>query len=211
MTIKKSDVKKKNITDTITDNFLSIDKYSKYIFIIIIILHYVYWKSDIVRGDKLKGLLTFYGAITSVMSVFNIYKTAKIQYITTVNSQITYLNQLFQNITQSISSFFTNNKQMRYYYDELFNNITNTDDSIRDYNYEQIITNNILINIDSLINYIDSFKITSDTNFQIIIMERKLKNLIKSFFKSKIFYQNWLKFKTHFALQWTIDYIEMII
>jgi hypothetical protein len=99
---------------------------------------------------------------------------------------------------------------MKYYYDELFNDITNTDETIRDFNYEQILTNNILINIDSLINYIDSFKITSETNFQITIMEKKLKNLLKSFLKSKIFYQNWLKYKDNFALQWTIDYIDML-
>jgi len=182
-------------------------------FIILIIfgLHFIYFKSNIGKNPKVKTLISIYGvsALSLLLSVFGAYNAAKINYVNTINSQISYLNQLFQNITQSISTFFTNNKNMKYFYDELYNNIENTDETIRDTNLEQVLTNNILINVDALINYIDSFKITSGTNFQIKVMEEKLLKLLKQFMRSKIFVENWKKFRSTIALKWTVDYMEL--
>jgi NhaP-type Na+/H+ and K+/H+ antiporter len=98
---------------------------------------------------------------------------------------------------------------MNYYYDELYNDKINIDNSIRNINIEQIITNNILINIDALINYINSFKITNGTNFQLKIMESKLLKILRQYMKSKIFVENWNKFKESIALDWTKQYIEL--
>jgi hypothetical protein len=98
---------------------------------------------------------------------------------------------------------------MKYYYDELYNNKINLDDSIRDINLEQILTNNILINVDALVNYIDSFKITNGSNFQLKIMEEKLLKLLTQFMKSKIFVKNWEKFRDTLALKWTKNYIGL--
>ncbi len=182
-----------------------------YVLIIFLGVHYVYWISGISDSTKFKTLLSIYGTLSISLSIYNVYTSSMTQYASTVNSQITYLNQLFQNITQTTSSFFANNKDMRYYYEELFNSVKNTDDSIRNRNSEQIITTNILINVDALINYIDSFKITSGgkVNFQVKVMEEKLLKLLSQFMKSKIFVENWKKFKKLFALKWTKDYMSM--
>lgn len=195
--------------------FKSIINYIKknifYIVIIIFGVHFIYFKSNIGSNPKIKTLISIYGisAIGLLLSMFGAYNASKINYVNTINNQISYLNQLFQNITQSISAFFINNKNMRYFYDELYNNIENTDETIRDKNLEQVLTNNILINVDALINYIDSFKITSGTNFQIKVMEEKLLKLLKQFMRSKIFVENWKKFRSTIALKWTIDYMEL--
>ena len=182
-----------------------------YIIIIFISIHYLYWVSDISNSNKFKTLLSIYGTLSISLSIYNLYTASITQYVSTINSQITYLNQLFQNITQTTSSFFATNKDMKYYYDELFNGIINTDETIRNHNFEQIITTNILINIDALINYIDSFKITSGgrINFQIKVMEEKLLKLLSQFMKSPIFIDNWKKFKKSFALKWTKNYISI--
>jgi len=182
-----------------------------YFLFIIFGIHYLYWISNIADNTKFKTLLSIYGTLSISLSIYNVYTSTKTQYATTINNQISYLNQLSQNITQTTSSFFANNKDMKYYYDELFNSIKNTDETVRNYNSEQIITTNILINVDALINYIDSFKITSggNVNFQIKVMEEKLFKLLSQFMKSQIFVENWKKFKKLFALKWTKDYISM--
>ncbi len=185
---------------------------NKYYFLFLTgVIHYFYWNSNIAESSKFKTLLSIYGTLSISLSIYNAYTNAMNQFATTVNSQISYLNQLSQNITQTTSSFFANNKDMKYYYDELFNGIKNTDESIRNYNSEQIISNNILINIDALINYIDSFKITSGgrLNFQVTVMEEKLIKLLSQFMTSKIFVENWKKFKKQFALKWTKDFMEL--
>jgi len=182
-----------------------------YFLFFVICIHYLYWMSGIADSTKFKTLLSIYGTLSISLSIYNMYTSSMTQYATTINSQISYLNQLFQNITQTTSSFFANNKDMRYYYDELFNGIKHSDDTTRNLNSEQIISTNILINVDALINYIDSFKITSGgkVNFQVKVMEEKLIKLLAQFMKSKIFVENWKKFKKLFALKWTKNYMSL--
>jgi hypothetical protein len=182
-----------------------------YFLFFVIGIHYLYWISGISDSTKFKTLLSIYGTLSITLSIYNMYTSSITQYATTINSQISYLNQLFQNITQTTSSFFANNKDMRYYYDELFNGIKHSDDTTRNLNSEQIISTNILINVDALINYIDSFKITSGgkVNFQVKVMEEKLIKLLAQFMKSKIFVENWKKFKKLFALKWTKNYMSL--
>ena len=190
-------------------DFIYVNRYP--IFAGIFCIHYLYWTSNVADSSKFKTLLSIYGTLGITLSIYNTYSTSMTQYASTINSQITYLNQLFQNITQSTSSFFVSNKDMQYYYDELFNGIANKDDTKRNKNLEQIVTTNILINVDALINYLDSFKITSggEINFQIKVMEEKLLKLLTQFMKSTIFVENWAMFKKVFALKWTKDFMEM--
>lgn len=195
--------------NNIKDLVKYINKNKYFILFFVFIIHYLYWTSHIGSDERLRTLIAIYGSFSILLGFYNAYSTTLVQETTVINNQILYLNQLFQNITQSISSFFTTNREMKYYYDELLNDIENTDNTIRNYNLEQIITNSILINIDGLINYIDSFKITTGSTVQIKVMEEKLLKLLKKFFKSKIFNQNWVHFKKNLALRWTIDYIYM--
>ena len=98
---------------------------------------------------------------------------------------------------------------MQYYYDELFYNTSNYKETDRNIALEKIISNQILSGIDSLINYIDSYKISHGENFQLTIMQTKLNRILTQFMKSKIFIENWNKFKNSFALDWTKTYIQL--
>jgi hypothetical protein len=186
-----------------------IQKHNVFVLIIFFTIHFIYFNTNLGRNDYFKTLISIYGSFGLLLTIYNMYNTSKLNYATTVNNQISYLNQLFQNITQSTSSFFLNNRNMKYYYDELYNDIRNKDESIRDLNLEQILTNNILINVDALVNYIDSFKLTTGSNFQLKIMEEKLIKLLGQFMKSKIFVENWKKFRKTLALKWTKNFIEL--
>jgi hypothetical protein len=180
-----------------------------FVLFILITIHFIYIKTNIGTNEHFKTLISIYGSLGLILTIYSIYNTSKVNYVNTINNELTYLNQLFQNITQVTSTFFLNNKNMNYYYDELFNDKINSNNSIRDINLEQILTNNILINIDALVNYIDSFKITNGSNFQLKIMEEKLLKLLAQFMKSKIFVENWKKFRKSLALKWTKNYIEL--
>lgn len=195
--------------DGVQKLIIYINKNTKFVLFILFIIHLLIIKTRIGRNENFKTILSIYGSMGLLLSIYNTYNTSRLNLASTVNNQLNYLNQLFQNITQTTSSFFITNKNMRYYYEELFNNKINLDDSIRDKNLEQILSNNIFINIDSLVNYIDSFKILNGSNFQLKIMEEKLKKLLSQFIKSKIFVENWKKFRTSLALQWTKNYIEL--
>lgn len=179
------------------------------VLLIIFFFHFIIIKTNIGNNAHFKTIISIYGSMGLFLTIYNMYISSKNTYANTVSGQLNYLNQLFQNISQTISSFFTTNKNMKYFFDEIFNDKINTDESIRDINLEQIFTNNILTNVDSLINYIDSFKLVNGTNFQLKIMEEKLEKLLNQLMKSKIFVENWNRFKTTLALKWTKNYIEL--
>jgi len=179
------------------------------VLIVFLIIHFIYFNTTLGKNDHFKTLISIYGSFGLLLTIYNLYNTSRINYASTINNQLSYLNQLFQNITQTTSTFFLNNRNMKYYYDELYNDIKIKDESIRDKNLEQILTNNILINIDALVNYIDSFKLTTGSNFQLKIMEEKLLKLLAQFMKSKIFVENWKKFRKTLALKWTKNFIEL--
>ena len=186
---------------------------NKFIIIIgiisIILFHHFYFKTEIGANIKFQTLTNMYIALCTFVTVYSIYLSNKISYANVINTELDSLNPLFQNITQDISSFFIANTNMNYYYDELFNGKINQDESIRHIILEQIITNNILITIDSIINYIDSYKIAHGTNFQLKMMETKLKKLLEKLLKSPIFVENWNNFKNIFALEWTKIFIKI--
>jgi len=183
-------------------------------FIIILILLFIllpiiYFKFRIYKNDAFKSLLGIYATLTIILTIYNIYKNNDINFANIINIELNSLNLLLQNITNSCNTFFVSNPSMRYYYNELFNDIHNSDDTIRNKDLEGIVSTNILINIDSLINYIDSYKISHGENFQLTIMQTKLNKILTQFMKSKIFIENWNKFKNSFALDWTKTYIQL--
>ena len=174
---------------------------------IIIILHYCYFKSKLGHNKNFVTLTNIYIGLCTFVTIYSILLTNKINYTNVINNQLSNITPLFQNITENISSFFILNPTMNYYYNELFNGVKNEDESIRNLILEEVLTNNILINIDAIINYIDSYKISNGSNFQLKIMETKLSKLLDKLMKSHIFTENWYKFKNILALDWTKTYM----
>lgn len=173
-----------------------------------IIIPFVYLKFNFHNNESFSKILNLYGSLSIIFTVYNIYLTNKSNFYNNINNELNSLNFLLNKITENISNFFINNTNMKYYYDEIINNIGNQDENIRDIDLEEIITNNILVNIDSLINYLDAFKKMNGNNFQLIIIENKLNKILNQFLKSKIFIQNWNKYKKIFALDLTKSYIQ---
>jgi len=183
-----------------------------FIYIIItlfIVLPFIYFKFNFHKNNSISNLLGIYGSLGIILTIYSIYKSIEVNYFNIINTQLNSLNTLLQNITNITSRFFGSNPSMKYYYDELFNNIPNQNETIRNKYLEELFSNDILINIDSLINYIDSYKISHGENFQLTIMQTKLNRILTQFMKSKIFIENWNKFKNSFALDWTKTYIQL--
>lgn len=177
--------------------------------IILIVLHYIYFKYDVKQNKDFTGLLKTYASFSILLTVYSLYNQSINTHISIVNTQINYYNGLVQGINDKIATFFSNNKNMNYYYDELFYNISNYKETDRNINLEKIISIQILSGIDSLINYIDSYKKVSIDNFQLVLAEEKIKKILGLFIKSKIFYENWKQFRKTLALDWTKDYIDI--
>ena len=125
-----------------------INKNKILLIILLFIIYFLYTRSSTDKTGRYTILRSIYESLGLFLTIYSIYNTTKINYANTVNNELTYLHKLFQNITETVNIFFLNNKNMNYYYDEIYNNKINNDESIRDKHLEQIITTNILINID---------------------------------------------------------------
>jgi hypothetical protein len=177
--------------------------------LLIIIFHFLFFKYNISDNKNIKTLFSFYGSCAFITSIISIYIQIRNQSANLITTQINYFNTIIDAINLNIYDYFTKNSSMQYYYNELYYNISDYNENTRNKYLEKIISMKILSNIDSVINYIDSFRIINGESFQIVIAEEKLLNLLKLFFKSKIFIEHWTFFKENIALQWTVDYIEL--
>lgn len=190
--------------------FSYIKRYKYIIFIFLLIFaHLIYFKYNISKNDTFTNLLKTYASFSILLTVYSLYKQSVNTYLASINTQINYYNQLIQGVNDKISAFFSANKNMYYYYDELFYTVSNYNQADRNIAMEKIISNQILSGIDSLINYIDSYKKVSIDNFQLVIAEEKIKKILNLFMKSKIFLEHWKQFRKTLALNWTKDYIDI--
>ena len=193
----------KNITLFIKNNWLCI--------LLIIIFHILFFRYNISNNSSIKTLMQFYGSCAFILSIISIYIQLNNQNINMSVNEVNYFNNIIDTINLNIYNYFNSNKNMEYYYLELYYNSSNYTESNRNKYLEKLISNKILSDIDSIINYIDSFKILHPNSFQILVAEEKIINLLKLFFKSKIFKENWIFFKENIALEWTKEYIELNI
>lgn len=194
----------KNILNIILNNKLYVS-----IFVIVVVFHYFFWVNNLGVNQNFQTLISFYSSLGILLTIYSIYIGNVNNYFSTINTGIGYFNQLFDSLNSNVVSYFNNNEKLYYYYDELYNNNSKYEEKDRNKYAEMIITNQILANIDSIVNYIDSFKKLEINNFQLTIAQEKLDKLVKKFMKSKIFKEHWKHFKSNFALNWTKDYIDL--
>jgi hypothetical protein len=204
----KYNVKKINTINNIK-KYIQENKQFTIIIVILSVAHIVYFKFNINKSEGFNNLLKTYASFSILLTVYSLYNQSVNTYVGTVNTQINYYNGLVQGINDKIATFFATNKNMHYYYDELFYNISNYKETDRNIALEKIISNQILSGIDSLINYIDSYKKVNINNFQLNLAEEKIKKLLGLFMKSKIFFEHWKQFRKTLALNWTKDYIDL--
>jgi translation initiation factor 2 beta subunit (eIF-2beta)/eIF-5 len=177
-----------------------------YLFLFIIV-HILFFKFEVFHNTQVKTLIEFYGSCAFILSVCSIYIQINNQYNNTLINEVNNFSNIIETINTSIYNCFSSKPEMKYYYDELYFNNSNYNEKNRNLYLEQLITNKILSNIDSFINFIIVFKNINNSD-ELLIVEKKLKNILTLFLKSKIFKQNWLYYKDNLALQITKDYIQ---
>ena len=207
------------ITKDILDTFKNKDLvgFSNYLyylsyfiyFIIIILLTVTYWKTRLGQDAKFQTYVQVLMAGTIVMTVYSVY----LQQITLKEAsnynQLNNFDDDFKALFDDTLKFFIDNPEMNYYYEELFYNKTVYKEEDRNINLETQYT---LIILSRVSNIIYSFYVYGnkflEKNERIAQSEAKLKNILDSFFGSKIFVENWEKYKKGLATPITKEYIK---
>jgi hypothetical protein len=186
----------------------NIKNYYNIIFIIIFI-HVLYFTLNIGKNDKFKTLISFYGSLSIFITVYSLYNQINQTILNRISSDVTYVNKIFSDIDNDIYNFFSKNDKMNYYYNELYDGISNYKLEDRDIRLEKILSFKLLSNIETLINYIDALKVAGGITNELDIAEVKLKKILNTFLKSKIFVDNWKEYSKTIAMNWTKDYFDL--
>jgi hypothetical protein len=216
---KKDSKTEKKITKDMLDVFRNKDLilFSKYLyylsyflyFIAIILLTVTYWRSRLGEDAKFQTYIQVLMAATIIMTVYSVY-LQQVTFRETSNfNQLNNFDNNFQELLDDTLKFFIDNPDMNYYYEELFYNKTNYKEEDRNKNLETQYTFIILSRVSNIIYsfYVYGNKFSEKTD-RIIQSEATLKNILDSFFGSKIFTANWNSYKKGLATEITKQYIS---
>ena len=189
-------------------NYLYYLSYFLY-FIAIILLSVTYWKTHLGEDAKFQTYIQVLMAATIIMTVYSVYLQQVTYRETTSYNQLNNFDDDFKALFDDTLKFFIDNPEMNYYYEELFYNKTVYKEEDRNINLETQYT---LIILSRVSNIIYSFYVYgnkfSEKNERIAQSEATLKNILDSFFGSKIFNENWEKYKKGLATPITKQYIK---
>lgn len=178
------------------------------IVVVLFINYIIFFKYELDSQSKIKNIIQMYSSLSIFLTVYSLYSQYVNREQDRINSEINYVNGIFETIHDKIMSFFVANQSMKYYYNELYHGESKYIESDRNILLENLITYRILYSIDALINYIDSYKRINIDNFQLDIATNKIKKLLQMFLKSKIFVEHWKNFSKDIALKWTKNYVD---
>ena len=198
----------KNKDLVVYSNYLYYLSYILY-FIVIILLTITYWKTRLGQDAKFQTYVQLLMAATIIMTVYSVYLQQVTFKETSNSNQLTSFDTNFKELLDDTLKFFIDNPEMNYYYEELFYNKSNYKEEDRNKNLETQYT---LIILSRVSNIIYSFYVYgnkfSENNDRIIQSEATLKNILDSFFGSKIFNENWEKYKNGLSTKITKQYIK---
>jgi amino acid transporter len=198
----------KNRDLIIFSNYLYYFSYFLY-FIAIILLSVTYWKSRLGENAKFQTYIQVLMAATIIMTVYSVY-LQQVTFRETANfNQLNSFDNNFQQLLDDTLKFFIDHPEMNYYYDELFYNISEYKEEDRNKNLETQYTFIILSRVSNIIYsyYVYGNKFSEKTE-RIEQSEATLKNILNSFFNSKIFNANWKSYKQGLATDITKQYIS---
>jgi len=175
------------------------------VFIVLVYLHILYWRSTLSSNEKFKSLLSIWVSTSLFISLYSVYLQTNGYRESQIQIETNSFNSLFNSFFDSVVQLFISNTQMNYYYNELFTGISNYKDSDRNLVLEHEVSVIIFSKMENIINFVDIFSINPNIVGQ---TEQKLLKILKVFFKSKIFLENWKIYKNSFATDWTIQYID---
>jgi amino acid transporter len=216
---KKNDKSEKKMTKDMLDVFKNRDLviFSNYLyylsyflyFIAIILLTVTYWKTHLGENAKFQTYVQLLMAATIIMTVYSVYLQQVTYRETSTYNQLNNFDNNFKELLDDTLKFFIDNPDMNYYYEELFYNKSDYKEEDRNKNLETQYTFIILSRVSNIIYsfYVYGNKF-SEKNDRIEQSEITLKNILDSFFASKIFNNNWKSYKGGLATEITKQYIK---
>ena len=178
---------------------LNIYYYVVLLFIISITIIIAVWNSNIHQNAKYRSLLNLLTALSILFSSFAIVVQVYTFNASQKDSQIQIYEQMFDDLFESITTYFESNPKMNYYYDQMFHplNYKQTAVGQRMYTEEQQVTNSILQKIASIVYFIETDKTLSQNDADVI--EQKLDKFIANMVQSPIFIENYNNVKSNFV------------
>ena len=178
---------------------LNIYYYVVLLFIISITIIIAVWNSNIHQNAKYKSLLNLLTALSILFSSFAIVIQVYTFNASQKDSQIQIYEQMFDDLFESITTYFETNPKMNYYYDQMFRplNYKQTAVGQRMYTEEQQVTTSILQKIASIVYFVETDKTLSQSAANLI--EEKLDKFIANMVQSPIFVENYNNVKVSFV------------
>lgn len=178
-------------------------------FVAIILLTVTYWKTHLGQDAKFQTYIQVLMAATIIMTVYSVYLQQVTFKEATNYNQLTSFDNNFKELLDDTLKFFIDNPEMNYYYKELFYNTSEYKEEDRNKELETQYTFIILSRVSNIIYslYIYGNKF-SEKNERIEQTEATLKNILNSFFNSKIFNLQWESYKQGLATEITKQYIK---
>ena len=178
---------------------LNIYYYVFLLFLISIIVIFTVWNSNRHQNAKYRSLLNLLTALSILFSSFAIVVQVYTFNASQKDSQIQIYEQMFDDLFESITTYFETNPKMNYYYDQMFRplNYKQTAVGQRMYTEEQQVTTSILQKIASIVYFIETDKTLSQNDADVI--EEKLDKFISNMIDSPIFIENYNNVKANFV------------
>ena len=187
---------------------LNIYYYVFLLFIISITIIIAVWNSNIHQNAKYKSLLNLLTALSILFSSFAIVVQVYTFNASQKDSQIQIYEQMFDDLFESITSYFETNPKMNYYYDQMFHPLNYKQAPVgqRLYTEEQQVTNSILQKIASIIYFVENDTTLSQNDADVI--EQKLDKFIANMVQSPIFIENYNNVKSNFVSTQLGNYLK---
>ena len=178
---------------------LNIYYYVFLLFLISIIVIIAVWNSNIHQNAKYRSLLNLLTALSILFSSFAIVVQVYTFNASQKDSQIQIYEQMFDDLFESITTYFESNPKMNYYYDQMFHPLNYKQAPVgqRLYTEEQQVTNSILQKIASIIYFVENDTTLSQNDADVI--EQKLDKFIANMVQSPIFIENYNNVKSNFV------------
>lgn len=177
---------------------MNIYYYIYFLFGFCIISIILFWNSNIHRSHKffmltqlLMGLSILFTSFAMIIQVYSFNKTQ-------IDTIVQLYQQLFGNLVNDAIKDFEKNPDVNYYYDEIFNPLhyNHNQHYIRNYITEQQITHTMLVNLASVVYFIENEGDSLNPSDKAEI-EGKLFNFVSLITKSKVFIENYEHIKPY--------------
>jgi hypothetical protein len=178
---------------------LNIYYYVFLLFLISIIVIIAVWNSNIHQNAKYRSLLNLLTALSILFSSFAIVVQVYTFNASQKDSQIQIYEQMFDDLFESITTYFETNPKMNYYYDQMFRPLNYKQAPVgqRLYTEEQQVTTSILQKIASIVYFLETDKTLSQNDADVI--EEKMDKFIGNMVDSPIFIENYNNVKSSFV------------